>query len=116
MATKSLLILYIVVLLSITNFGVTLSSANEEKTWCVAKPSSDKISLQKILSYACSVIDCGAIQPGGSCYEPKSLLSHASVAMNAYYQSRGRNSWNCYFNGTGIVTSTDPSFCNCKYD
>jgi hypothetical protein len=39
----------------------------------------------------------------------ESVASRASVAMNAYYQARGRNSWNCFFNGTGLITITDPS-------
>ncbi|XP_039814749.1 major pollen allergen Ole e 10-like isoform X2 [Panicum virgatum] len=79
------------------------------KTWCVAKPSAEAAALQGNLEFACSESDCGAIQGTGGCTRPDSLLSRASVAMNAYYQARGRNTWNCFFNGTGLITITDPS-------
>ncbi|PUZ50020.1 hypothetical protein GQ55_6G025900 [Panicum hallii var. hallii] len=85
------------------------------KTWCVAKPSAEATALQGNLEFACSESDCGAIQGTGGCTRPNSLLSRASVAMNAYYQARGRNSWNCFFNGTGLITITDPSLGACKY-
>ncbi|MBA0752768.1 hypothetical protein Gogos_001572, partial [Gossypium gossypioides] len=28
--------------------------------------------------------------------------------MNAYYQANGRHDFNCDFNRTGVITSTDP--------
>ncbi|XP_066347122.1 glucan endo-1,3-beta-glucosidase 1-like isoform X1 [Miscanthus floridulus] len=68
------------------------------------------------LEFACSESDCCAIQGTGGCARPdEGLLSRASVAMNAYYQARGRNSWNCFFNGTGLITITDPSLGTYKY-
>ncbi|XP_034600934.1 major pollen allergen Ole e 10 isoform X1 [Setaria viridis] len=92
-----------------------LPASQASKTWCVAKPSSEVAALQDNLDFACSESDCGAIQGTGGCTRPDSLLSRASVAMNAYYQARGRNSWNCFFNGTGLITITDPSLGTCKY-
>ncbi|KAG0522386.1 hypothetical protein BDA96_07G032600 [Sorghum bicolor] len=90
---------------------------HRSKTWCVAKPSAEDAALRGNLEFACSESDCGAIQGTGGCARPddNSLLSRASVAMNAYYQARGRNSWNCFFNGTGLITITDPSLGACKY-
>lgn len=81
------------------------------KTWCVAKPSTGEAALRANLEFACSESDCSAIQGTGGCSAQNGgvLLSRASVAMNAYYQARGRNSWNCFFNATGIITITDPS-------
>jgi hypothetical protein len=81
------------------------------KTWCVAKAGSLETDVTNALNFACGEggADCGAIQPAGACYTPNTLLSHASVAFNAYYQKMGRNYWNCYFGGTGVVTITDPS-------
>jgi hypothetical protein len=61
------------------------------------------------MEFACSESDCSAIQGTGGCTHSGSVASRASVAMNAYYQARGRNSWNCFFNGTGLITITDPS-------
>ncbi|KAJ1267150.1 hypothetical protein BS78_07G034300 [Paspalum vaginatum] len=91
------------------------SHRKASKTWCVAKPSVEEAALRGNLEFACSESDCAAIQGTGGCTRPDSLLSRASVAMNAHYQARGRNSWNCFFNGTGLITITDPSFGTCKY-
>ncbi|CAO2186843.1 unnamed protein product [Urochloa humidicola] len=91
------------------------SHRRASKTWCVAKPSADAAALQGNLEFACSESNCSAIQGTGGCTHPDSLLSRASVAMNAYYQARGRNTWNCFFNGTGLITITDPSLGACKY-
>ncbi|KAL6856861.1 hypothetical protein ACP4OV_018243 [Aristida adscensionis] len=85
------------------------------KTWCVAKPSTDQVALTGNLEFSCSESDCSAIQGTGGCTHPESLALRASVAMNAYYQAKGRNSWNCFFNGTGLITITDPSIGTCKY-
>ncbi|KAK8967484.1 Glucan endo-1,3-beta-D-glucosidase [Platanthera guangdongensis] len=51
--------------------------------------------LQNNIQFACSKIDCGLIQSGGPCFDPQTSISHASIVMNLYYQSAGRNSWNC---------------------
>uniref|UniRef100_A0A453RZX1 X8 domain-containing protein n=1 Tax=Aegilops tauschii subsp. strangulata TaxID=200361 RepID=A0A453RZX1_AEGTS len=87
------------------------------KTWCVAKPSTGEAALRANLEFACSESDCSAIQGTGGCsaHNGGVLLSRASVAMNAYYQARGRNTWNCFFNATGIISITDPSLGTCKY-
>ncbi|KAL2483546.1 Carbohydrate-binding X8 domain superfamily protein [Forsythia ovata] len=92
-----------------------LISANEQKTWCVAKPSSDQGTLTANINYACSQVDCRVLQKGCSCFVPDNLINHASVAMNIYYQSRGRNHWNCYFGNSGLVVLTDPSYGSCIY-
>ncbi|GJN12506.1 hypothetical protein PR202_ga30789 [Eleusine coracana subsp. coracana] len=61
------------------------------------------------MEFACSESNCSAIQGTGGCTHSDSVMSRASVAMNAYYQAKERNSWNCFFNGTGLITITDPS-------
>lgn len=86
------------------------------KVWCIAKSGVDEKSLKGNLDYACGQgIDCRPIQQGGPCYLPNTMGSHAAYAMNAYYQSAGRNSLNCDFAQTGTLTSKDPSYGGCVY-
>ena len=80
-----------------------------KKTWCVAKSSSDEATLWENLNYACSQVDCSVLREGSSCFHPDNLMSHASVAMNLYYQAAGRNKWNCCFKNSALVATTDPS-------
>ncbi|XP_072967088.1 major pollen allergen Ole e 10-like [Typha angustifolia] len=95
--------------------GGTMNLVQGQKTWCVAKPSSDEATLLANINFACSQVDCGVLQKGSPCFYPDSLVSHASVAMNLYYQSRGRKFWNCYFKNSGLIVMTDPSFGSCIY-
>ncbi|EFJ37260.1 hypothetical protein SELMODRAFT_437861 [Selaginella moellendorffii] len=90
---------------------------SEQHIWCIAKPNADDSVLLKGLNFACGEgsADCQAIQRGGGCYTPETLNSHASYAFNAYYQKHGRNFWNCYFAGVGMLSITDPSYGACKY-
>lgn len=74
------------------------------------RPGIDDAHLQANLDYACSQgIDCSPIQPGGACFEPATVVSHAAYAMNLLYQSAGRNPWNCDFLQTASVSATNPS-------
>uniref|UniRef100_A0A5B7BQA7 Putative glucan endo-1,3-beta-D-glucosidase-like n=1 Tax=Davidia involucrata TaxID=16924 RepID=A0A5B7BQA7_DAVIN len=84
-------------------------------SWCMAKPSSSNEALLENINYACDIVDCSIIQNGGPCFYPDSLMNHASVAMNLYYQKEGRNLWNCDFKKSGVVVVTDPSYDDCKY-
>ena len=88
---------------------ILLQSLATQKTWCVAKPSADEKALQANINYVCANVSCSVIQPGGPCYTPNSLVSHAAVAMNLYYAYNGRHSWNCYFGNSAIVVQSDPS-------
>ncbi|KAG4204469.1 hypothetical protein ERO13_A04G046100v2 [Gossypium hirsutum] len=95
--------------------GGTLMKINGQKTWCIAKPSSDQATLLTNINYACSKVDCQIIQKGCPCFNPDNLINHASIAMNLYYQSMGRNVWNCDFKGSGLIVISDPSYGNCLY-
>ncbi|KAK6263969.1 hypothetical protein SCA6_019403 [Theobroma cacao] len=78
--------------------------------WCVPKAGISDAQLQASLDYACSQgIDCGPIQPGGACFEPNTVASHVAYAMNLYYQTAGKNLWNCDFSQTATVTSQNPN-------
>nr|XP_010924235.1 glucan endo-1,3-beta-glucosidase-like [Elaeis guineensis] len=89
---------------------------SSQKTWCVAKPSTTELALKDNIQFACNNINCSPIQIGGPCFYPDTTISHASVVMNIYYQANGRNYWNCDFGGSGMISFSDPSYENCKYD
>ncbi|KAG9150887.1 hypothetical protein Leryth_003014 [Lithospermum erythrorhizon] len=92
--------------------------SEEDKKWCVPKQDASDATLQSNIDYVCGTagLDCKNIQSGGACFEPNSVRSHASYAMNAYYQAHGRHELDCYFSNSGVVVSTDPSYQECKYE
>ncbi|KAH0454736.1 hypothetical protein IEQ34_016660 [Dendrobium chrysotoxum] len=96
--------------------GGNMEVMRNQRTWCVAKPSADEATLLNILQYACSMTGCKSLQKNSPCFIPDNLISHASFAMNLYYHAMGRNSWNCHFNGTGLIVITDPSYGRCRYE
>ncbi|EFJ08026.1 hypothetical protein SELMODRAFT_38965, partial [Selaginella moellendorffii] len=79
------------------------------KVWCVANPAVPPDSLQKGLDYACSQVDCSAIQYTGNCVYPDNIHAHASWVYNYYFQMKARYDYNCYFDNTALISSTDPS-------
>ncbi|KAJ9704808.1 hypothetical protein PVL29_003043 [Vitis rotundifolia] len=84
--------------------------------WCVPKAGISDAQLQTNLDYACGQgIDCTPIQPGGACFEPNTVASHAAYAMNLLYQSSGKNPWNCDFTQTAMLTSNNPSYNACTF-
>ncbi|KAJ8621103.1 hypothetical protein MRB53_029632 [Persea americana] len=84
--------------------------------WCVPKAGTSDALLQSNLDYACGQgIDCTPIQPGGACFLPDTVASHATYAMNLLYQTAGRNPWNCDFSQTATITSTNPSYGTCAF-
>lgn len=85
--------------------------------WCVPKQGVSEAQLQTNLDYVCGQqgIDCGPIQPGGPCFEPNTVASHAAYAMNILYQTAGKNPWNCDFVQTATVTHSNPSYNSCVY-
>ncbi|CAM8926631.1 unnamed protein product [Rhodiola kirilowii] len=93
---------------------VTLAPSTS--AWCVPKAGVSDAQLQANLDYVCSHgFDCGPIQPGGACFEPNTMMAHATYAMNLLYQTAGRNPWNCDFSQTATLTSNNPSYNGCTY-
>ncbi|XP_054782636.1 glucan endo-1,3-beta-glucosidase-like [Prosopis cineraria] len=83
--------------------------------WCVPKPNAANEALQANIDYVCSQgLDCGPIQPGGACFEPNTVLGHATYAMNAYYRAKGPAQINCDFSNSAQLTTVNPSYGNCK--
>ncbi|PIA39123.1 hypothetical protein AQUCO_02700361v1 [Aquilegia coerulea] len=90
--------------------------SESDNLWCVPKLGASEVLLQANIDFVCSHgIDCTPIQDGGPCYEPNTIMSHSAFAMNAYYQTEGRNDFNCDFANTGMVITSDPSYDTCKY-
>ncbi|KAF3779633.1 Glucan endo-1-3-beta-D-glucosidase [Nymphaea thermarum] len=120
-ATPAVSSVLALVLLLVIASECSASMANEQNaghtTWCVAKPSSDDNTLLNNIHFSCSQphVDCGILQKGCPCNIPDTLINHASVAMNLYYQAYGRNPWNCHFGGSGLLAFTNPSYGSCIY-
>ncbi|KAK8608095.1 hypothetical protein V6N13_023529 [Hibiscus sabdariffa] len=120
-STVSLPVFFCLLLLLSFDSGILLKLANGQgKTWCVAKPSTDDSALASDIESACNYIgtkggNCKPIQPGGACYDPNTLINHASFVMNAYYQDNHAQEHACYFTNSGLITISDPSYGSCKY-
>ncbi|KAL4603125.1 hypothetical protein ACB092_10G103200, partial [Castanea dentata] len=83
-------------------------TTNVKGKWCVAKPMTSDDMLQANIDFACNHADCGLIRYGGGCYYPNTLINHASIIMNLYYQANGRKDMSCYFKNTGCIVMKDP--------
>ncbi|XP_038897295.1 leucine-rich repeat extensin-like protein 3 [Benincasa hispida] len=84
--------------------------------WCVAKPTVPDPIIQQAMDYACgSGADCKSIQPNEHCYEPDTILAHASYAFNSYWQNTKVRGGTCDFGGTAMIVTVDPSFEGCKF-
>ena len=85
--------------------------------WCVARPGVSQVDLQNALDWACGLgmADCQPIQASGPCFQPDTLLSHASFAFNTYYQQNGNSDIACNFGGTATLTKKDPSKNLCLF-
>lgn len=94
-----------------TTSNSSISSGNGTASWCIASTKASEMDLQNALDWACGSgnVDCTAIQPSQPCYEPDTLLSHASFAFNSYYQQNGASEIACSFGGNGVKVDKDPS-------
>ncbi|KAL9276676.1 hypothetical protein ACSQ67_025786 [Phaseolus vulgaris] len=96
-----------------------LSSSSSKKKWCVPRRDASEAALQANIDFVCSSsgIECGPIKDGGPCFKPNTIRSHATYAMNAYYQASGGHDFDCDFGHTGLITYTDPGkFCYSKFN
>ncbi|PON39392.1 Glycoside hydrolase [Parasponia andersonii] len=94
-----------------------VSPASTGQTWCVANENAGEEKLQAALDYACGEggADCRPIQEGSTCYNPDSLVAHASYAFNSYYQKNARGTGTCDFGGSAYVVTQPPKFGQCEF-
>uniref|UniRef100_A0A7C9ERX1 glucan endo-1,3-beta-D-glucosidase n=1 Tax=Opuntia streptacantha TaxID=393608 RepID=A0A7C9ERX1_OPUST len=102
----------------VTEMGSGGNGTNSTGTsWCIASSNATEADLENALNWACGQgnVDCTAIQPSQPCYEPDTLVSHASYAFNSYYQQNGATDVACSFGGAGVKVTEDPSYDKCLY-
>ncbi|KAE8729816.1 Detected protein of confused Function [Hibiscus syriacus] len=92
-------------------FLAVKSSDPNGRTWCIASKKASRTDLQNALDWASGPgkADCSSIQPNQQCFEPNTLLSHASFAFNNYYQKNGATDASCSFRGNAIKVGQDPT-------
>lgn len=85
--------------------------------WCVASRGAADAQLQEKIDWICKQpkVNCKPIESGGACFEPNTLMSHASYVMNAYYWSHHRADEACDSKNTSTIVVNDPSYGDCVY-
>ncbi|XP_009762818.1 glucan endo-1,3-beta-glucosidase 3-like [Nicotiana sylvestris] len=101
----------------LTGSGTVLANDTTNRTYCVAKENAEKKMVQAALDWACGPgkVDCTPLLQGNPCYEPNTVIAHASYAFDAYYRKMGMADGTCNFNGVATVSTTDPSNGSCIY-
>ncbi|KAK9940865.1 hypothetical protein M0R45_017505 [Rubus argutus] len=82
--------------------------------WCVVNNNGDLSNATASALQACSVSDCSALSPGGSCSNI-SWPGNISYAFNSYYQQHNQSADSCDFGGLGLITTVNPSVDNCRF-
>ncbi|KAH6781637.1 plasmodesmata callose-binding protein 3 [Perilla frutescens var. hirtella] len=92
------------------------TAGHSSASWCVCKDGLGDAALQKTLDYACGAgADCNPTHQSGPCFQPNTVRSHCSYAVNSYFQKNRQQPTACDFSGTAIISTSDPSTAGCAY-
>ncbi|XP_020579688.1 PLASMODESMATA CALLOSE-BINDING PROTEIN 3-like [Phalaenopsis equestris] len=95
---------------------VLTMTGGSDGAWCVCRQDVSDSTLQKTIDYACGAgADCSPINQNGACFNPNTVKSHCSFAVNSYYQRKGQAQQACNFAGTAALTQQDPSSIGCTF-
>ncbi|PWA41394.1 Glycoside hydrolase, catalytic domain-containing protein [Artemisia annua] len=97
--------------LNLMDSGSVLANDTTGQTYCVVKKDADKKMVQAALDWACGPgkVNCSMMLQGGPCYQPDTVVAHATYAFDTYYQQMNKAEGTCDFNGVASITTTDPS-------
>uniref|UniRef100_A0A2P2IP54 glucan endo-1,3-beta-D-glucosidase n=1 Tax=Rhizophora mucronata TaxID=61149 RepID=A0A2P2IP54_RHIMU len=106
--------------LGMTNSGALIPARNVhylERKWCVMNPSArlDDPQVAPSVSFACGLADCTSLGYGTSCGD-LDARGNISYAFNSYYQTQNQLDTACKFPNLSMVTKTDPSRGNCRFE
>ncbi|KAL9162032.1 hypothetical protein ABFS82_07G061300 [Erythranthe guttata] len=87
-----------------------LNGRKQATDWCISRPNAPQDKLQAFIEYGCGIVDCSVIQPGGPCYDPNTVVSHANYVLDLIYYVQD----SCD-PALGMITTVDPSYGDCKY-
>ncbi|CAO2826853.1 unnamed protein product [Amaranthus hypochondriacus] len=91
-------------------------ATHSNAAFCVCKQGISPGIMQKAIDYACGAgADCNPIRPNGQCYNPNSITTHCSYAVNSYFQRNAAKGATCDFNGAAMLTNADPSGGGCSF-
>lgn len=87
------------------------------RRWCVLSPSANPGDplFGPSVSYACANADCTSLGYETSCSN-LNAQGNASYAFNSYYQQNNQLDSACRFPNLSVVTTSDPSVGNCKFN
>ncbi|GFZ19922.1 O-Glycosyl hydrolases family 17 protein [Actinidia rufa] len=78
--------------------------------WCVVNNNMDLSNATASALEACSVADCSALSPGGSCFNI-TWPGNISYAFNSYYQQHNQRANSCDFGGASSVVPYTGARC-----
>nr|GEU80702.1 glycoside hydrolase, catalytic domain-containing protein [Tanacetum cinerariifolium] len=101
--------------LNLMDSGSVLVNDTTGQTYCVVKKDADTKMVQAALDWACGPgkVNCSMMLQGEPCYQPDTMVAHATYAFDTYYQQMDKAEGTCDFNGVATITTRDPSLGDC---